>query len=158
MAGLSPTDFRTTDKVSNSAWKGFTKDDSSVPNEKPNDKPTGKSSKSDTAKGFDFNSLSDEDKNAFSYALDDWQQAVKNPNAWAKQQAQILKINPKSLQKAAARMKQDLAAASPEEVFRYPWWSAARDWDPNEIGQMGQTIANGIKPSQAVISGVQQRF
>ena len=153
MAGLSPTDFRTTDKVSNSAWKGFTRDDSSV----PNDKPTGKSNKSGTAKGFDFDSLSDEEKKCFNLAINDWQQAAANPGKWAQTQSVVFKANAGMLKKAASKLRQDLDADG-QAALEYPWWSAARDWDPNEIGQMGQTIANGIKPSQAVISGIQQRF
>lgn len=153
---MKAEDFKTSKKVGDSLFKGavFHKNDGSeMP--KQEEKPSAKPVSREPATPIEFNSLSDEDKSAFSYALDDWQQAIKNPNAWAKQQAQILKVNPKSLQKAAARMKQDLAAASPDDVFRYPWWSAARNWDPNAVGQLGQTVANGLTPSNDLISGIQ---
>ena len=144
-------------------WDVFKKpgvEDKSEPTARPTSWGNGKQVQNTGARQqIDFNSLPDNEKSAFSHAIADWKQAAGNPKAWAKNQAQIMREDPKAMLKAATQLKQDLdSAGNPEEVFRYPWWSAARDWDPNAIGALGQSAANGLKPSQAVIEGVQARF
>ena len=143
------TDFRTSDKTTNSLFKGagFNKSE-------PEAKPVSRQRQGNG--GVDFNSLDDNMKAAFHHIVSDHAGFIPNitdPGQWAKQTAANTGLNAKSLMQAAKQYNKDFNAN--EDVFKYPWWSAARDWNPEAVGQMGQKISNGLRPSPDLISGVQ---
>lgn len=154
------TDFKTNDTVGNSLFKGagFHKNDKTPAS--PAAKQPATSTTSKLSNNIDFDTLSNEEKNAFCFALEDWNTAAGNPIKWAKSQASLLGIPTKVLQNAANKLREDLddSGGNVNTILRYPWWSAARDWNPDAIGAAGQKISNGFKFSPEMASVVSDSF
>lgn len=110
----------------------------------------------------DFNTFDDDDKRAYNYVAKNYN-GVTYPEHWAEKQAVISGISEKKLAKAANDFKKtfDKSKMAKSEVFKYPFWSAARDWDPEAIGELGKKFSGGLegfKFNPDMVSTVKNQF
>ena len=152
------TDFKTTDKTTNSLFKGAGFNKSKPANQPDNQQqmPTGKPAINQNkpiqqqVAGIRFEDLSDDEKNAFAFAAQRYNyQGKATPEQWAEYIAyKYNMLDYQTLVKAATELKKNGNGV--------PWWSAARDWNIDALDQI--FTGNSFKPSQAIIEGVSHRF
>lgn len=161
-----------TKAIENSLWKGagnpFRKKEPETerqsfpataprPGNKGQENPSSGSGDTDN-----FGGLTDEDKKCYTYVALNYD-GMAYPENWASKHAITSGLSEQGLAKAANRFMQDFKKnkMSKSEVFKYPFWSAARDWDPNVIGQMGKKMSSGLESFRFdpdMVSSVKSQF
>lgn len=169
------TDFRTSDKVTNSLFKGagFNKQPAEAKPTEPA-RPAVPSRAAQQAKpvqggdrtgaDIDFASLPEDVKMAAHLAATKYNGNV-DPQKWATYWAQSSGCDVKELTRFATyvfNIMRDTNVVNPAEIppddMKYPWWSAARDWSPNAIGAMGNRMSNAFTPSSGIVDAITSRF
>ena len=162
MASTEEAIGKGTKSVENSLLKGagFHKNNKveekqSTPVPRPTEKATAKNLNK-TAEVDNFEALDDDDKKCYSYVANNYIPNIQDPSKWAKEKAMVTGLDAKGLAKAAKRYQQDFKNS--ENVFKYPWWSAARDWNPELIGEVGEKISKGFRFDPDMVSAASSRF
>ena len=143
-------DFKTSDKVTNSLFKGagFNKDSGVGPAlPKQQMRPAGKpAAKQDIDN--EFNDRSDEEKVAKAVVAQRWDKAQDPIEFAINQRDEFPDINEMSVAKAADEVR--------TKSNGVPWWSAARDFNLELF--RGGNAGSMFKPSPEVVSAVQQQY
>ena len=161
-----------TKKVENSLWKGpgnpFRKKDDEPESKpspatapRPGNKGPARSSRSD-GETYDFDGLSDEEKQCANYVVSNYS-GEQEPAKWASYHSQKSGLPEGPLSKLASRFRNDLLKENNniESVYKYPIWSAARDWDPEMIGKLGGKMSSGLnsfKFDPDMVASVRSQF
>ena len=79
-----------------------------------------------------FEELPDEEKAGYAYVSGNYD-GVRYPENWARDNAEKAGVSENILAKAANKFMQDFKKAkmSKDELNKWPFWSAARDWNTN---------------------------
>ena len=170
---MKAEDFKTSKKVGDSLFKGaaFHKNDGAeMPKPAAPAKPAvpaqpaSPSTGPDMGGGVDFASLPDDMKMAAHLAATQYNGTV-DPSKWAQYWSQKEGMAPEGLEQFASYIHNIVqmnnimnAEQIQEDEVRYPWWSAARNWDPNAIGAWGKKVNDAFTPSSAMIGALTPRF
>lgn len=117
----------------------------------------------------DFDSLSNSDKQCWKYVSENYSGA-QAPDAWAKYHANESGLPEEGLRSAANRFRSDLAKENGniDKVHKWPWWSAARNWNPDSgiwggkqwKGESKSILGNGapFKFNPDMVESVRNKF
>lgn len=151
MASTEEAIGKGTKSVENSLLKGagFHKNNKveekhSTPVPRPTEKATAKNLNK-TAEVDNFEALDDDDKKCYSYVAKNYD-GIAYPENWASKHAITSGLSEKGLANAANKFRKDFnnSKMDTNEVLKYPFWSAARDWNPEVIGGLGNKISSGL--------------
>lgn len=152
------TDFKTSDKTTNSLFKGFTRSNPqsspSTPAPQSNRSAYGGMAQSNkqAVNDVNFDSLDDNTKAGYAVAAQRFNFSGNlNPAEWAKYMTQKYP--------QFAELEQPMTQAATELKTRgntVPWWSAARDWNLELF--RGGNAGSMFKPSAQMISAVQDNW
>ena len=169
---MKAEDFKTSKKVGESLFKGaaFHKNDGSempTPAQPTESKATVKQKNemnplNDWGQNVQFDELDDVDKQCYALAAKSYNGNI-DPKQWAMYWSQKDSLPLDRLIAPAQYIynyvhANNLMSAEQIEEDKYPWWSAARNWDPNAIGAWGKKVSDAFTPSNAMINALTPRF